>query len=154
MEYLEPKHVLPYLSHSIRAKDEVVNFTGVITSFTMPYKNKFDMDLEDSITGDICDTDSSRCKLLLRPMNNLKTYLDPTSKKKLLDSFIDCYYEDYESIELTDDYCLIFKGNKLIPECFKLSNYPFSIVKLLREHHFDYDLLIEKGLAIDINTLK
>jgi hypothetical protein len=70
-------------------------------------------------------------KPFLRPMEDIKYYVD----------FLNTYYVDFDKIE----GCLVKRKNENFTRLNELD--------FLFKNHFDVFGLIEKGLAVDINTL-
>lgn len=126
---LELKHLSGYLPYGLK----------VLSRETI-----FEMDIYSNMRGegiekrDIQSVLSSNMKPILRPLSDLDIHKLRSDKN----------YPDLEVSQGSIDK--LFKieiGNDL--QCFDI-----SIFEYLYENHFDIYGLIEKGLAIDINTLK
>lgn len=62
-----------------------------------------------------------------------------------------CIYEfDYGNIKTIQKIKTIAKYNII----HDINYLPFAVVKLMIEYHFDVFGLIERGLAVDINTIE
>lgn len=120
---LELKHYAAYLAHKLKYFD--------ITQLP----NVFVLDTE-TLDGVINDSDHlGTIRFLLRPLSNLTK-------------------EEYSGIyNLLRVHIGKRKLNTLINEGYGLIDLPYFIFENLSELHFDIFGLIEKGLAVDINTL-
>jgi hypothetical protein len=83
------------------------------------------------------------CKPILRPLSDLGKYIDSF---QLIDSFDTVYCEITNTLKLFPH-----GGFNNVEWSFLIDNY--ILLQKLFELHFDVFELIEKGLAIDINTL-
>lgn len=122
---LETKHLVSYLPYNLRC--EVLNSgqEKEIGEMIAVY------DDNSACFGNIIESEKGfeYIKPILKPMLDFETNKD--IKEYLNEGFI------------TIDNILTYK-----PECM-----PFGVVQLAFKHHFDIFGLIEKGLAIDVNTL-
>lgn len=88
-------------------------------------------------------------KLHLRPLSDLTKEIDYNGKT-------------YEYLEWLRTFCICDAEHDFIDACQdcppsideKLKVCPYNLIQKLLEWHFDVFGLIEKGLAIDMNTLK
>ena len=146
---LESKHLAPYLIYKIKLRyiDCITNrnrtafLTGITTEgIETTYSRKI-----KGCSGDfICFTGNNNISLLklkpiLRPLSDLKTI---EKEIKLVDSY--WYVDDYLTEKCTVD--------KIYP-LHVIEFIPYAIMQVLLKYHFDVFGLIEKGLAIDINTI-
>ena len=125
---IELKHLAPYLPYGLKCKSTTILFgeedNGV-----------YEMGLI-SMRGVLKGTG----KPILRPLSDLKENLE--LKENLYKSHkINMYWHKWEALENKNNY----KELEYLPKC---------IFDMLVENHFDVFGLIEKGLAIDINTIK
>ena len=139
MEKLELKHLAPYLPHGLQILADVnYNFNGVIMDQTV-------LELR-GISGNKIQFfglggfyPMHQFKPAFRPLSDLTKEIEVDGEKfvplhKLMDLFED-FFLDFEDIlkdPLNESYCIVEK---------------------LHAWHFDTHGLIQKGLAIDINTL-
>jgi len=131
MEKLELKHLAPYLPYGLKASfydlypEEIIGLNFVEETIEgLEYGNS-------EITELI--------KPILRPLSDLTKPMEKGSQKTYFDLFVE------------SDYYL--KGmNEVISNYQHLKNQIFWYNRFF-EFHFDVFGLIEKGLAIDINTL-
>lgn len=154
---LELKHLAPYLPY------------GLKFSTLSDDDNKYYIDKERNtldfggLNGvvNICTAQYSRqlYKIVLRPLSDLTKEIEHNGEKFVPSvEFENLYLNDckwgYNSIGTgiigKNGFMahLCFMYNEIIGEC------PLAIYELLIEWHFDIFGLIEKGLAVDINTLK
>ena len=130
MEKLELKHLAPYLPFKVKG---VV--TDKIQEGWLPPNSKVTL-----IIRYIDIFDGVKIKPILRPLSDL------TKEEGLKISSNGIFYKD-------DGFMIWSKSN----DCYTRLNAmqtPYWFNLLMLEHHFDVFGLIEKGSAIDINTLK
>lgn len=129
---LKTKHLAPYLPYNLKC--EVLNSgqEKEIGEMIAVY------DDNSACFGNIIESEKGfeYIKPILKPMLDFETNKD--IKEYLNEGFITI---DNNFINIED--MLTYK-----PECM-----PFGVVQLAFKHHFDIFGLIEKGLAIDVNTL-
>ena len=131
---LELKHLAPYLPYNLNTKYLLYNVIGEIGEIA-PQKNEV---RDKKLTAENVDFVLEYCKPLLRPLSDLNKE-------------IECDGIIFNPIET-------YAGMSQLKECVTLSTHElryahYSTVEFLFEHHFDVFGLIEKGLAIDINTI-
>lgn len=123
---LETKHLAPYLPYNLRC--EVLNSgeEKEIGEMIAVY------DDNSACFGNIIESEKGfeYIKPILKPMLDFETYFAKI-------------FETNKDIFINIEDMLTYK-----PECM-----PFGVVQLAFKHHFDIFGLIEKGLAIDVNTL-
>ncbi len=124
MEKLELKHLAPYLPYGLKM------YYDVLMGHTWV--------LDKTNLNAITDKD----KPILRPLSDLTKNIE---SNKFLNSF--------SSNIVHKVFKLVEYENSNLYE-YILKKTPYGIIGKLFEHHFDVFGLIEKGLAIDINTLK
>ena len=137
---LELKHLAPYLPYGVMIYSKFKNSDNYST-FEINHKN-FNSTL----------THNSR-KPILRPLSDLSEVIEHNNEKfiptELLDS--DEYPIDF-FVDTNFEYILDWIN------CYQKNHHilflPFGLINQLIEWHFDVFGLIEKGLAIDINTIK
>ena len=126
MEKLELKYLAPYLPYGLKFYWE--DLKGNINEPWSLTINSIDFALEN------------QNKPILRPLSDLTKEITHNGEK-----FIPIDYFVGDDSDLVYNACLIHND---------FSYLPYNLVQLLLEWHFDIFGLIEKGLAIDINTLK
>lgn len=136
---LELKHIAPYLPYKLKCQTKDKGET-VVSELNAAYSdNSYTfMNIVESEKG------FEEIKPILRPLSNLKDIKD-----ELIDA-----NEFYDSIKISRDGTdLIFKGLGFIDDYYNTDELPYNIMQVALKNHFDVFGLIEKGLAIDINTL-
>lgn len=151
MEKLELKHIVGYLPYGLKIdyKDKIIELTG-IKNYT-PWSSQPCV----SINKDTW-TYLYEIKPILHPLSDLTKEIEVNGEKFVPIEYFEIGDEN-NGIEYTS-------GNiKTISSLYVISKYniindiiylPFGIVQKLYEWHFDILGLIEKGLAIDIHTIK
>jgi len=130
MEKLELKHLAPYLPYELKMSENKYDLVLNVNN----HPNHC-YDLEYSIKEQI--------KPILRPLSDLKKIKDKIEK---LSPY---WYVDDETKWLTEKG----KIDKIYPK-HVIEWIPYVLMELLLENHYDVFGLIDKGLAIDINTLQ
>lgn len=131
---LETKHLAPYLPYNLKC--EVLNSgeEKEIGEMIAVY------DDNSACFGNIIESEKGfeYIKPILKPMLDFETYFAKIFEtNKEIKEYLNAGFITIDKDMLT------YK-----PECM-----PFGVVQLAFKHHFDIFGLIEKGLAIDINTL-
>ena len=149
---LESKHIVPYLPYGLKIRNgnEYDILKGINNGIVY---SEYRGNLENMINIE-------DCTLILRPLSDLNKIKIQIGENYILLSDHLCKSLLYDNSELINKYgilsikrpkgisnILIAIHNEIVDEC------PIGIYKLLGRHHFDIYNLIEKGLAIDINTL-
>jgi len=128
MEKLQRKHILPYLDSELQVLDclnQKVTVIGVKDqTYFIENGNRY-------AYADIQD-----CKPILRPLSE----------------FTDINSESMN--ELNADLNIQMELNKLALKFKHCTSCSYSTMQLCFENHIDVFGLIEKGLAVDINTLQ
>jgi len=127
---LELKHITPYLPYGLKItyKNEVTELTGLHTNEDGIIRGQSILDIDN----DDYPFNSDYWKPILRPLSDLtRDYVD----------------ENISPSYLNDKSISFIKNNSR-------GNFTLYQSMYLFEHHFDVFGLIEKGLAIDINTIK
>jgi len=134
MEKLELKHLAPYLPYGL----------NIETKWRNPVTQTTKIGIESMTLNNLLllgDIQMKSFKPILRPLSDLKKGIEIDSVKiyPLSENNIGAYYSEYpdEFIDSIADKCIEY----------------IYLIKLI-ECHFDVFGLIEKGLAIDINTIK
>ena len=129
---LELKHLAPYLPYGLKA--------------VIRLREDSSLPIDDECTVNVTcfeaaylDSEYEEFKPILRPLSDLKTI---EKEIKLVDSY--WYVDDYLTEKCTVD--------KIYP-LHVIEFIPYAIMQVLLKYHFDVFGLIEKGLAIDINTI-
>lgn len=139
---LELKHLAPYLPYRLKGIAQYENYTGEIEEIISLRVGEIETNF-DSITYD-------SFKPILRPLSDFIEEIECNGQKFIPVEIL----FSVENDELQD-----FKDFGKIPEYWqdavkiKPKWYDYYQVEFLFEWHFDVFGLIEKGLAIDINTL-
>ena len=134
---LELKHLAPYLPYGLKCK----------WNQSKPFELKGLQHGSDSVNNEMWIWKDKtyfigylyECKPILRPLSDLKTI---EKEIKSVDSY--WYVDDYLTEKCTVD--------KIYP-LHVIEFIPYAIMQVLLKYHFDVFGLIEKGLAIDINTI-
>lgn len=134
---LELKHILPYLGSELEVFDALNQKVKIIGFKDQTY---FIENGSRYAYADIQD-----CKPILRPLSDLTKEIDVNGEK-----FVPI--EKVQDWNTSIDFAKEFKA--LLEDERWLSTTSYLLVELLFEWHFDVFGLIEKGLAIDINTLE
>lgn len=128
MEKLELKYLAPYLPYGLTGLLNETNDDCFIIGASEDYI------YTDSSFDELYYTD---IKPILRPLSDIKNFED------IMDEFSEYSWEMFENA---------FFVLKRALNCFDSITY--TIAELCFKHHLDLFGLIEKGLAIDINTLE
>jgi len=136
---LELKHLAPYLPYDLKCEyiEEKDNWylLGLINSGIAEIESD-DYGSNRSVLVDFI-------KPILRPLSDLTKEIEHDSRIP-----IDCWDNDTLGYDISKELSLMALNNYCD---FRL---PYFVMRQLFEWHFDVFDLIEKGLAIDINTLK
>tara|TARA_R110000782_G_scaffold9407_2_gene30313 strand:- start:3220 stop:3615 length:396 start_codon:yes stop_codon:yes gene_type:complete len=128
---IELRHLAPYLPYGLSYQDSKGNVKIMKSLDSI-------INMVDFGHGDAQEI--KEVKPILRPLSDLKENLE--LKENLYKSHkINMYWHKWEALENKNNY----KELEYLPKC---------IFDMLVEHHFDVFGLIDKGLAIDINTIK
>jgi len=129
---LETKHLAAYLPYNLKC--EVLNSgqEKEIGEMIAVY------DDNSACFGNIIESEKGfeYIKPILKPMLDFETY------------FAKIFETDKDVKEYLNEGFITIDNNFINIECM-----PFGVVQLAFKHHFDIFGLIEKGLAIDVNTL-
>lgn len=136
METLKLKHVACYLPYGLKIQTQDKNgiLIKTVDGIYEQYKDGSFMLYWQENYGTI--QASGNIKLILRPLSDLKN--------------------NFESIDLYTDLCSTYNGvviNDIIDNKRDTSFISYYYIERLLQNHFDIFGLIEKNLAIDINTL-
>lgn len=130
METLELKHLAPYLPFGVKAKTKDYEFIVAGAHDYTIFGDNENGELEEYY-GDV--------KLILRPLSDL-------TEKHIKEIHSRCPNSPNWQ-ELHKEW--INEGGDLTETIIE-----YAVMEILLEWHFDVFRLIDKGLAIDINTLK
>jgi len=132
MEKLELKHLAPYLPYGLKyfidytdGDTEIVNLDGAFID---------ELYFDNGLT---CGYESETIKPILRPLSDFKKTIIGNIKKEL---------------DISHNQCMEFLG--FMDSEIKLDNVSVGLYIAMCKAHIDFNQLIEKGLAIDINTIK
>lgn len=157
MDSLKLKYFTPYLPYKLRVKSfdifegdpifemSTYSFNGEIRKASLKWV------IEDNF------------KPILRPMSDLTELIEIDGEK-----FIPIDYLNQGNLSVDEDFLPVLEGDwedgfryqNYSTDCGGYSvnsvsfNFTLSVYEKLLEWHFDIFGLIEKGIAIDINTLK
>ena len=144
---LELKHIAPYLPYGLKFRNgkEFDVVTGIDNNTVISL-----------FRGHLANfTSIEEIKPILRPLSDLTKEIEVDGKR-----FVPIDIFEISDSENADEYD--FGNVKLIRSLRILANYgivndvkylPYGVIQLLLSWHFDLFGLIEKGLAVDINTL-
>lgn len=131
---MELKHASAYLPYGL----QILNRLGVTK--TMVSLSPITINLNSDELSMEADWEYIKdIKPILRNLSDLTKEIEHNGEK-----FVPIDYFLGEDSDLVYNACLIHND---------FSYLPYNLVQLLLEWHFDIFALIEKGLAIDINTL-
>lgn len=140
---LELKHLATYLPYGLKyqsSMDKPFDEYGKNPIWTFDGINKV-FDNYCLITKENNDAyEITSCKPILHPLSDLTKEIEVNGEKFVPSERIAVHLFDYDFLEMVID-----RKNT--------NGIPFWVIKKLLEWHFDIYGLIEKGLAIDINTL-
>jgi hypothetical protein len=125
---LELKHLAPYLPYRLK----FVRGNSGYLEFVMDCAGSCYIYSENKLRYDYRDV-----RPILRPLSDLATN----------NEVLDLLYKECQGIDENIDYWCEFKGD------MTNTSISFRASQILFKHHFDVFGLIEKGLAIDINTI-
>lgn len=132
---LELKHWTSYLPHKVQLK-YCVNKGTVWT-------------LDETNINSITTHD----KLILRPLSDLTKEIEVNDERFIPIEFLTKMFDLNENYELRFENNLFVLWDK-INEWYRINDNNFILFQKLFEWHFDVFGLIEKGLAIDKNSLQ
>lgn len=140
---LELKQIAPYLPYELKIfwhKDSLPVWDVM---------NMYNIDKVIAIAGKYEDED--RWKPILRPLSELTKEIEINGVKFIpVNEILRIFNKSLN--HLSTDYQL--KALRKFEQEVITKELPYSYISMLIEWHFDIFGLIEKGLAIDINTLK
>lgn len=144
MEKLELKHLAPYLPYGLKVLCDKSDFNTI-----------FEMDTYSNMKGsgiekrDIYSVMSNNYKPILRKLSDITKEIEVNDERFVPADII------FPKKECKSEYERnILIGVLEFENVIKHSCTYFGIVQKLFEWHFDVFGLIEKGLAIDINTIE
>ena len=138
MEKLELKHLAPYLPYGLNMYYAGKKGSSIIDGNIEPYTSE----MRPVSMMPMLRNEKGLYKPILRPLSDLTKEI---TTHKICGEFIEQWCEDW--IEHFVDFT--GKHNEAnIKAC------PYDLMEILLENHYDVFGLIEKGLAIDINTIK
>tara|TARA_R110000796_G_scaffold97429_2_gene204439 strand:- start:16650 stop:17108 length:459 start_codon:yes stop_codon:yes gene_type:complete len=149
---LELKHLAPYLPYGLKISNDNISTKSkdiLLKALTKEKEHHYYATLV--CNGDLkccnsCNSETEKTREIYAQIWTIKPILRPLSDL-LKNEFENVYKNqiDYESIEhLSELDC----------ESFLTCNFSYEFWQSLFKNHFDVFGLIEKGLAIDINTIK
>jgi hypothetical protein len=128
---MELKHIIGYLPYGLKGNYEV---SEVVQNAKFEIRNK-------KLRTDNLDFFLSYAKPILRPLSDLTKEIEVNGTKFIPLEYNAFKHSKQDIIEFQNNF-IHYKGMK------------YGILERLFEWHFDVFGLIEKGEAIDINTLK
>tara|TARA_R110000823_G_scaffold311978_1_gene438314 strand:- start:427 stop:855 length:429 start_codon:yes stop_codon:yes gene_type:complete len=140
---LELKHLAPYLPYGL----EYVKYSD----HNSPIRHDIMQGISTNgvyASGDITPVLFKNCKPILRPLSDLSKEIE-VNGEKFKPSFV--LSRDYKNAEEFIHLIITEKEEDYYKDI--LSHMPLCIAQKLFEYHFDVFGLIEKKLAIDINTI-
>lgn len=132
METLQLKHLAPYLPYQVK-----ITFYDGRVHWNIMSPNHLQ---------EINNSDVRKFKLILRPLSDLTKEIDSTRIGGESDVTYMDVVEAFDSSGCHINYSDLHKINHI-------HEYSFGVIQQLIEWHFDVFGLIEKGLAIDMNTI-
>lgn len=151
MEKLTIKHLAPYLPYGLNINNNEVNLSMVID--VRDYEPPIKLVGIDSVVG------STYLKPILRPLSDLTKEIEingiPIIPFDEIYIGVESYNVNILRYSMYVEYWMM--GERFVDHIYKIKDFdncPYRIMEKLFEWHFDIYGLIEKGLAIDINTLK
>lgn len=159
MEKLELKHLAPYLPYNLlfvaEAKTWQLTCISTVQEYPIWAENRWD---EDKLTFNprinVKSTDSGRgfllseIKPILRPLSDLTKEIKHNGEKFVP---LERLRKEYSGFYFESNPELLIKSKNT--SMYISLNWINEFHKLLFEWHFDVFGLIEKGLAININTI-
>lgn len=141
MDKLTIEHIAPYLAYGLDGQFKLSDVVDIA-------KNRRDEVRDKTLTVHNVDFFIKYCKPILRPLSDLFEWVDYNDGHGL----VKIGYKYGIVKDDHGDYCeVVDAGQCESPKAYiPLNCYNFWLFK----HHFDVFGLIDKGLAIDINTLK
>jgi hypothetical protein len=140
---LELKHLAPYLPYGLKIQGTTHGEIAELSCCTETSVNITTRSFQYGMWADIFEI-----KPILRPLSDLTEGFLKDIKKMML---VDFEYIDKDSIQSihfpTGNISITSIHYEIVEEC------PLGFYNYLLKNHFDVFGLIEKGLAIDINTL-
>lgn len=146
MKKLELKHLAPYLPYRLKIQ---VEWLLELNDLILIQTDGVNCDLYDNTVNSKFHTALKYIKPILRPLEDLFFNLNIENESQKPFEYLEDF-ADTESERMFLDV-IEYKETKFILE--KIQYAPFSFIQKLFEWHFDVFGLINKGLAIDINTL-
>lgn len=151
MEKLELKHIVGYLPYGLKM---IHNYKKARHNGEKKLR-LWVMELS-FMNAQIIVRDEDR-KLILRPLSDLTKEIEVNGEKFVPIEWFEIGDDSNDSEEYDHGNIKLIKTLERISK-FNISNdilyLPHGVVQKLYEWHFDIQGLIEKGFAIDINTLK
>lgn len=149
---MELKHLATYLPYGLKFYDEVSEKTFDALSFiTKPIQDYLNyMGSIDQLLKD------EKLKPILRPLSDLTSKIEHNGERFVPIEYFEIGDDDKYPYEFDNGNIKLIQKLKTIKKYstyFDISFLPFEVVRQLIEWHFDVFGLIEKGEAIDINTL-
>ena len=140
---IELKHLAPYLPYGLKAmdnKDEIFEMTG----FSAEHGNSFKMIELMNVNESKYFGNFVGIRPILRPMSDLKKEITHKGKKLTPIYWLE---EFYDTLDLHEQAVRLIKEPMWVNQC------DYMLIIHLIEWYFDVFGLIEKGLAVDVNTL-
>lgn len=153
---LELKHLAPYLPYGLKIKGNTHGEVAELSCVTETSMNIKDRNFIYGMWADIFEI-----KPILRPLSDLTREIEHNGVKLFVMSTIESETDNCKFIKaiLSNDgkwISMVFDAD--YDADYGINTNPeymhWKCVKRLFEYHFDVFGLIDKGLAIDINTLK
>lgn len=168
---LELKHLVPYLPYGLKAKlsqegrfnldnecpNEYCNDICTITDFTTYSKDLGGSMKVDKTKDYSFDFDSlSEIEIILRPLSDLTKEIEHNGEKFVTIDYFEIGDDDNETYEYDNGNINLIQDLEYLSAnrlSLDIVFIPYGVIQKLLEWHFDVFGLIEKNLAIDINTL-
>lgn len=149
MEKLELKHLAPYLPYGLTILN-LDNKRVLLKGITYDFATNLELaDYKYGKGGYSRAYLNNSIKAILRPLSDLTKEIEHNGEKFIaLERILIIGTYNFE-LNITDSHVL----KQMILMNPIVEKHPYWVVDKLHEWHFDTKGLIEKGLAIDINTL-
>ena len=141
---LELKHLAPYLPYSVKIAYDYFGGTQEIATLIGVEDRNGETRLQIDTGGSAL---LKHCKLVLKPISDLSLLVIEEFEK----------YDGKRNRKANEEIINLFceeNGVDEIIENIDLKLLPYECIEFMFRNHYDFFGLIEKGLAIDINTLE
>lgn len=141
---LELKHLTPYFPYALKVltNERTRKEKAVITALNYGIDQDLVMLQGSTEDFDFFEDKLKNVKPILRPLSDMSDYFQLLiEENEIIADILDEEYLSQRDLDIEEI------------DIYNSTVYPYDLICLLAEHHFDLFELIDKGLAIDINTL-